>query len=77
MRYKGIVAFEGMDHRVVFQGVHMVMGSDLGRRWDEHETRDSTLVFIGRNLPKADMLAHLERCLAPLSDAVTDSLKVS
>ena len=31
MRYKGIVAFAGLDHSVVFQGVHMMMSSDVGR----------------------------------------------
>src|ERR1700733_13076338 len=33
MRYKGIVAFDGLDHRVVFQGVHMLMNSDVGQAW--------------------------------------------
>ena len=77
MRYKGIVAFHGMDHRVVFQGVHMVMGSDIGRAWAPGEARRSTLVFIGRSLPKAEMLAALERCLVPSADVVTDLMKFS
>jgi G3E family GTPase len=63
MRYKGIVAFDGLDHRVVFQGVHMLMNSDVGQAWTPGEPRKSKLVFIGRNLPKAKMLAGLERCL--------------
>ena len=63
MRYKGIVAFDGLDHRVVFQGVHMLMNSDVGQAWTPGEPRRSKLVFIGRNLPKAKMLAGLERCL--------------
>ena len=72
MRYKGVVAFEGMAHRVVFQGVHMVMGSDIGRAWGVDERRESKLVFIGRNLPKAEMLASLLACLVPAKSAVTD-----
>ena len=64
MRYKGIVAFKGLAHRIVIQGVHMMMGSDLGRAWAADEARDSRLVFIGRGLPKADWSARLERCLA-------------
>ena len=63
MRYKGIVAFQGIDHRVVFQGVHMVMGSDLGRAWEPGAARASRLVFIGRNLPEAALREQLERCL--------------
>jgi G3E family GTPase len=63
MRYKGIVAFAGLDHRVVFQGVHMMMSSDLGKAWAPDEARDSKLVFIGRDLPKDAMLARLNDCL--------------
>jgi G3E family GTPase len=62
MRYKGIVAFPGIDSRVVFQGVHMIMGSDIGRPWGD-ELRNSTLVFIGRNLPREQMLAQLQACV--------------
>ena len=63
MRYKGIVAFDGLDHRVVFQGVHMMMNSDVGQAWAPDVARKSKLVFIGRGLPKARMIAGLERCL--------------
>lgn len=64
MRYKGIVNFTGLDHRVVFQGVHMLMGSDVGRPWGDNPVRESRLVFIGRNLPRSDILASLQACLA-------------
>jgi G3E family GTPase len=64
MRYKGIVAFEGLEHRVVFQGVHMMMASDIGRRWAPDETRESKLVFIGRHLPKDALIHQLQRCVA-------------
>jgi G3E family GTPase len=63
MRYKGILAFDGLDHRVVIQGVHMIMGSDLGRAWAPGERRLSKLVFIGRGLPKAELVDRLESCL--------------
>ena len=77
MRYKGVVAFEGMASRVVIQGVHMVMGSDIGRPWGLGEARDSTLVFIGRRLPQREMLARLERCRVPSPTPVTDPLNLS
>ena len=41
----------------------MIMGSDLGRAWAPGERRDSKLVFIGRGLPKAEMVERLEGCL--------------
>ena len=67
MRYKGIVAFPGMAHRVVFQGVHMMMGSDIGSPWREGEARESRLVFIGRDLPRDELLAALQACRASVS----------
>jgi G3E family GTPase len=63
MRYKGIVGFAGINHRVVFQGVHMMMGSDLGKPWAKGEPRESKLVFIGRDLPEQEFLTALEGCL--------------
>jgi len=63
MRYKGIVAFDGMDQRVVFQGVHMLMNSDVSRAWGEGAARRSRIVFIGRDLPKARWLAQLDDCV--------------
>ncbi|MCP9626085.1 GTP-binding protein [Rhodopseudomonas palustris] len=63
MRYKGIVAFEGLDCRVIFQGIHMLMNSDLGPPWKPDEARASRLVFIGRKLPEAEIKADLAACL--------------
>ncbi len=63
MRYKGIVAVAGLEHRLVFQGVHMLMSSDVGRPWEEGEPRESTLVFIGRALPKAEFTTALADCV--------------
>ncbi len=63
LRYKGVLWVNESDRRVVFQGVHMMMGSDLGRKWESGETRSSKMVFIGRNLPTATILEGLERCL--------------
>ena len=63
LRYKGVLALKDNPHRVVFQGVHMLMGGDLGRPWGESEPRESVMVFIGRNLPKDVFLQGLEQCL--------------
>ncbi len=62
-RYKGILNIVGIDSRVVLQGVHMMMATDLGKPWIPGEARTSTLVFIGRDLPEADFIVGLESCL--------------
>lgn len=62
MRYKGILSFSGFDSRVIVQGVHMVMNSDVGAPWADAE-RASSLVFIGRELPAAVLTQRLEGCL--------------
>ena len=63
LRYKGVVYLKDNAHRVVFQGVHMLMGGDLGKAWGKEERRQSTLVFIGRNLPEDVFIKGLEQCL--------------
>jgi G3E family GTPase len=64
LRYKGILWMKGNPRRVVFQGVHMMMGGDMGKPWAKHEPKESILVFIGKNLPKDLFIAGLEECLA-------------
>ncbi len=63
LRYKGGLWMEGASRKVLFQGVHQTMGSDLGRQWSETETRGSKIVFIGQNLPKGIFIEGLEQCL--------------
>ncbi|MFZ3289878.1 MAG: GTP-binding protein, partial [Telluria sp.] len=63
LRYKGVLLMEGADRKVVFQGVHQIMGSDLGAKWGENEERGSKMVFIGKNLPKDIFIRGLEQCL--------------
>ena len=64
MRYKGVLNVRGQDRRVIFQGVHMLMGTDLGVAWKPGEARGSKIVFIGRNLPKDILLSGLSQCVA-------------
>ncbi|MBW8900798.1 MAG: GTP-binding protein [Massilia sp.] len=63
LRYKGVLLMDGADRKVVFQGVHQMMGSDLGAKWGENEERGSKMVFIGKNLPKDVFIRGLEQCL--------------
>jgi G3E family GTPase len=64
LRYKGVLWMKGNPRRVVFQGVHMMMGGDLGKPWTKGEKKSSLLVFIGKKLPKDLFIAGLEECLA-------------
>ena len=64
LRYKGVLWMKGNPRRVVFQGVHMMMGGDLGKPWGKGEKKRSLLVFIGKKLPKDLFLAGLKECLA-------------
>jgi len=64
LRYKGVLNMQGVDKKVIFQGVHQLMGSDLGPAWAVGETRVSKLVFIGIDLPREILEQGLEQCLA-------------
>ncbi|MBU0587429.1 MAG: GTP-binding protein [Gammaproteobacteria bacterium] len=63
LRYKGVLHMKGTDRKVIFQGVHQLMGSDLGPAWGQDEVRTSKLVFIGIDLPKDILLQGLEQAL--------------
>jgi len=64
LRYKGVLWMKGNARRVVFQGVHMMMGGDLGKPWAKGEKKASIMVFIGKKLPRDLFIAGLEQCLA-------------
>ncbi len=64
LRYKGVLNMNGTERKVIFQGVHQLMGSDLGPKWLDTEQRNSKMVFIGIDLPKDIFLQGLEQCLA-------------
>jgi G3E family GTPase len=63
LRYKGVLHMVGTERKVIFQGVHQLMGSDLGPPWLEGEVRNSKMVFIGIDLPKDILLQGLEQSL--------------
>ena len=62
LRYKGVLHMRGTERKVIFQGVHQLMGSDLGPEWGT-EKRVSKMVFIGIDLPKDILLQGLEQAL--------------
>ena len=63
-RYKGVLDMLGTDRKVIFQGVHQLMGSDLGAQWQPGEPRVSKMVFIGTELPKDILEQGLRQCQA-------------
>jgi G3E family GTPase len=63
LRYKGVLYMQGTDRKVIFQGVHQLMGSDLGPPWAQGEARCSKMVFIGIDLPKDILLQGMEQSL--------------
>jgi G3E family GTPase len=64
LRYKGVLNMKGTDRKVIFQGVHQLMGSDLGPKWAPGEKKTSKMVFIGLGLPRDIFLQGLEQCLS-------------
>ena len=65
LRYKGVLWMKGTERKVIFQGVHQLMGSDLGPAWKADESRTSKMVFIGIELPRDILTQGLEQCLVP------------
>ena len=63
LRYKGVLHMAGHNRKVIFQGVHQLMSHDAGAAWVEGEARESRLVFIGLDLPRALMTRSLQQCL--------------
>lgn len=63
LRYKGVLNMKGTDRKVIFQGVHQLMGSDLGPEWGADEVRNSRMVFIGIELPRDILVQGLDQCL--------------
>ena len=63
LRYKGVLYMQGTDRKVIFQGVHQLMGSDLGPEWGQDEKPCSKMVFIGIDLPQDIFLQGMEQSL--------------
>jgi G3E family GTPase len=62
-RMKGVLAIKGRSMRFVFQGVHMLMDGRPDREWG-NEKRENTLIFIGRNLDRAELNEGFRSCMA-------------
>lgn len=69
LRYKGVLYFSGCVNRVLFKGADVRMSSEAGPEWGAMEDRESTMIFVGRNLPREALAAGLEQCLADKEQA--------
>ncbi|NBO38694.1 GTP-binding protein [bacterium] len=64
LRSKGVIYVKDNPLRVVFQGVHMTIGSSPDREWNPGEERKTQMVFIGRHLPRDVLAEGLSMCVA-------------
>ncbi|HGE5779236.1 cobalamin biosynthesis protein CobW [Bacillus pseudomycoides] len=62
-RYKGILSIDGVDRRIVFQGVHTLFAASYDREWQEGEERVSEVVFIGKDINKEWFQEHFKECV--------------
>lgn len=62
LRVKGIVNVAGEQRKLVFHGVHMMVEGDFQRPWATGEDRQTTIVWIGRNLDPETLQAALDQC---------------
>ncbi|MCH4254300.1 MAG: GTPase [Proteus vulgaris] len=70
LRYKGILNIKDQPNRLLFQGVQRLYSADWDRPWHEDETRQSTLVFIGIQLPEEEIRASFD-ALMPSTEEKT------
>jgi G3E family GTPase len=62
-RSKGILNVDGSNRRFVFQGVHMQMRNEWGNPWRGRDTRESRIVFIGKDLDEAALREGFLACV--------------
>ncbi|MBL1435029.1 MAG: GTP-binding protein [Rhodobacteraceae bacterium] len=64
LRTKGIISIAGEDRKLVVQAVNMLLEGDFTSQWKAGQTRQSRLVFIGRNLNRTELKAGFLSCRA-------------
>jgi G3E family GTPase len=60
---KGILSIKNDPNRFVFQGVHMLFDGRPSKPWGKIP-RTNKLIFIGRNLNRAELTEGFRGCLA-------------
>ena len=64
LRTKGILSIARQDKQYVVQAVHMLMEASFTKPWSPDETRESRLVFIGRNIDEQELRRQFDACIA-------------
>jgi G3E family GTPase len=64
LRFKGVLNMAGSPERFVVHGVHMMIEGGYAGPWRAGADTASRLVFIGRNLPRAELEAGFAACAA-------------
>lgn len=70
LRYKGILNIKEQPNRLLFQGVQRLYSADWDRAWRDDEPRQSTLVFIGIQLPEEEIRTSFD-VLKPNTESVS------
>ena len=63
MRMKGILSISNEPNKLILQGVREVYDKNAVGLWTPDETRESCIVFIGRNLRSLEIQHSLEKFL--------------
>ncbi len=62
-RIKGILNLAGLNNRIVLQSVHTQIQVTVGKVWDEHDSKESKIVIIGKNLNRGAIKKNLDELL--------------
>jgi len=60
LRVKGILSFEGISRKMVFQAVKSAYTLEEGNFWQANEEKSNKIIFIGRNLDKESIREGIE-----------------
>merc|ERR1712032_411496 len=63
-RSKGVLAVKGMKQKFVFQAIHMLFANSQEGEWGADEEKVCKMVFIGKNLDRAELTDGFTKCLA-------------
>merc|ERR1711959_837140 len=63
-RSKGVLAVKGMKEKFVFQAIHMLFANSQEGSWGPDEERRCKMVFIGKNLDRAELTDGFMKCMA-------------
>lgn len=64
-RAKGVVAIEGIDQRMIFQGVHGRIEGGFGAPWNR-EKPFTRMIFIGKGLNRDEIRQGLAKCVSKI-----------